>query len=271
MISGEQFQSLAEISLYGEMNDIIAKQNVHISQNLIKISELSIDSISNYKIIFIYTHFIEEFFNKFYNFLGEDTVLISHNSDGGINQTAFKFLESNRIKKWFCQNREISHPKLFSIPIGLANSQWPHGNQNIISEIKNKNNKKELLVYKNFDINTNYTERNLCNIVTNLNNISMHPHVSIPAYWDTMSKSTFIISPPGNGIDCHRIWEALYLNCIPIVKNHEAFSQFKHLPIIFVNSWEEVTIDFLTNQTVNFNDFDIPMLDISFWKNQILA
>lgn len=274
MISGELLQSIAEISLYTEMTDLITNQNRSMPQNLAKISDVSVDEIKKYKVIYVYTHFLNDFFNKFYNHLQEETILISHNSDLGIHQNMLHYLEGNKIKKWYCQNRETSHPKLFSIPIGLANSQWPHGNQSLITEIRNKNNKKEFLVYKNFDINTNSYERNICNTITGNNGIPLAPPKPIAEYWEFMSKSVFIVSPPGNGIDCHRIWEALYLKCVPVVRSHEAFSQFKHLPILFVNSWEEVTIDFLKEKSKDYlnkeNTFEIPELELNFWKEKIL-
>jgi hypothetical protein len=273
MISGELLQSIAEISLYDEMTDLIRNQNQSMPQKLVKISDLEPNKIKEYKIIYVYTHFLESFFNKFFDHLNNDTVLISHNSDLGIHSNYLKYLEGNKIKKWYCQNREISHPKLFSIPIGLANSQWPHGNQQLIKDIREKNNKKDILIYKNFDINTNSNERNLCNNITNNNGILLSPSQTIAEYWNILSKSVFVISPPGNGIDCHRIWEALYLKCVPIIKEHEAFSQFKHLPILFVNCWKEVTIEFLKSKiSMYLNNeklFDIPLLEINYWKEKI--
>jgi hypothetical protein len=274
MISGELLQSIAEISLYDEMTDLIRNQNQSIPQKLVKISDLDLSQIKKYKVIYVYTHFLDSFFNKFFEHLNDNTILISHNSDLGIHSNYLKYLEGNKIKKWYCQNRETSHPKLFSIPIGLANSQWPHGNQDLIKSIRDKNNKKDILVYKNFDINTNSYERNLCNSITNNNGILLSSSKTISDYWNTISKSVFIISPPGNGIDCHRVWEALYLRCVPIIKDHEAFSQFKHLPILFVNSWEEVTIDFLRSKVSLYLDkeklFDVPLLEIDYWRNIIL-
>jgi hypothetical protein len=272
MISGEQLQSLAEISLYDEMTDLISNQNYRLPQNLVKISDLHVEEISKYKTIYIYTHFLDKFFDKFYNYLQDDTVLISHNSDLGIHSNYHKYLNGNKIKAWYCQNRESSHPKLFSIPIGLANSQWPHGNQELITAIRSELNSKEILVYKNFDISTNYSERHNCNNITNSNGIFLSNNTSLENYWRAVSKSVFIISPPGNGIDCHRIWEALYLRTIPIVKYHESFSQFKHLPILFVNNWNEVTIDNLQSSINIFKDIDfncIQELTINYWSNLI--
>ena len=37
--------------------------------------------------------------------------------------------------------------------------------------------------------------------------------------WETTAQYAFVASPPGNGFDCHRTWEALVLGCIVIVQN----------------------------------------------------
>ena len=71
-----------------------------------------------------------------------------------------------------------------------------------------------------------------------------------------ISRSVFCISPPGNGIDCHRIWECLYLKCIPIVKYHHAFEQFKDLPILFIDDWNEVTTHFLKSKLSYISKLD---------------
>jgi hypothetical protein len=34
--------------------------------------------------------------------------------------------------------------------------------------------------------------------------------------WRRHGNYSFVISPPGHGLDCHRTWEALALGCIPI-------------------------------------------------------
>jgi hypothetical protein len=91
-------------------------------------------------------------------------------------------------------------------------------------------------------------------------------------YWNNISESMFVISPPGNGVDCHRIWECLYLRAVPIVKYHEAFSQFTHLPILFIDDWRQVTVEFLRSKISEYAtvDFDsIPELTLAFWENKI--
>ncbi len=280
MISGEQFQKLSQISLYTETNDIIENQNNCLEQNLVKISDLDVNEIKKYNIIFVYTHFLENFFDKFYNHLKNDTVIISHNSDARVDEKFFKYLEGNKIKKWYCQNRFIIHDKLVSLPIGLANSQWPHGTQALITKVKDLNLEKEILVYKNFDKSTNRDARFHCDTVTSINGIPMGSQTSNEEYWMNIAKSAFVISPPGNGIDCHRIWECLYLKAMPVVLKHEALSQFDDLPILFVDSWDDVTVDFLKYKLPEsrlllekYHDkkfSNLKVTDIDFWKKIIV-
>jgi len=80
-----------------------------------------------------------------------------------------------------------------------------------IKKVSSKNNKKEFLVYKNYDIGTNINKRTVINNITNRNGIQMDRNRTFEEYLDTISKSLFVISPPGNGVDCHRIWECLSL------------------------------------------------------------
>jgi hypothetical protein len=271
MISGEQFQQLAEIGLYSDINCIIRDQVLAFNQNIIQIDELSVEDIKKYNKIFVYTHCLPHFFNKFFKYLNPGTVLITHNSDDCITENFSTYLNDNTISKWYCQNKLISHPKLFSLPIGIANSQWPHGDQQLIKNIKELCKQKTNLIFKNFDQNTNKDERIHCDNITNKNGIYMSPKTAIKEYWLQLASSCFVISPAGNGIDCHRILECLYLRTVPIVLNHESLEQFKHLPILFLDSWEEVTISFLQSKLNNFIDVDwnIAELDINFWKQII--
>lgn len=272
IVTGEQFQELADICLAAEVNSTMASQK--IKGNLKHIDDISINDIKQYKKIFVYTQDLNIFFQKYFDHLNDDTILITHNSDYHITQESKQFLDSNKIKKWYCQNRDFEHEKLVTIPIGLANSQWPHGNQELIKSVKEQNIAKEILVYKNFDANTNLNYRIPCHEITAKNGIPMYPSRSNKEYWEMLARSMFVISPKGNGVDCHRIWECLYLNSIPVILDHENFSKFKHLPILFVpnNNWEEITIDFLRSQVSNFaNKFNnsIPELTIEYWKTRI--
>ena len=54
-----------------------------------------------------------------------------------------------------------------------------------------------------------------------------------------MRKTMFVPSPAGNGMDCHRTWEALYLGCVPVVVKSE-FCGDESWPILVVDDWTEL-------------------------------
>ena len=76
----------------------------------------------------------------------------------------------------------------------------------------------------------------------------------------------YILSPWGNGIDSHRIWEALYANSIPIVKNNIVFSKFKSLPIMFVDNFKNIK---LTDYNNLFETKSMELCDFKFWRQLI--
>ena len=270
LISGENFQSLAQISFYTERNCIIDDQLKSKPQNAHRIADFNVNDIKKYNKIFVYTHFIKDFFSKFWNYIPDDLILISHNSDDCIDESFRYIADYPKLKLWYCQNRAISHSKLISIPIGIANSQWPHGKQNIINCIRNVYLPKTQTVYKNFSINTNTSRRSYIDWVTNQNNILMSPSVSNFDYLNEIKKSLFVISPPGNGLDCHRNWECLALGSIPIIENHECFSQWKDLPILFTDEWYDIKLSYLTEKYSSFNlEKGFEFINMDYWRNII--
>ncbi len=273
LISGEKLQNLAEITIvFSDTIGDIEKRQLPKLNNFILLErgETIPDIIKEAESIFIYTHDLEIFFDRIYKHLTKNITLLSHNSDHLVDSKFIKYLEEDRITKWYCQNKVVNHPKLFSLPIGIANSMWPHGNQESIIKIR-KNIKKNILVYKNFNIDTNTHERLLCNSITDKNGIHMSATYSNEVYWQNLNNSLFAISPPGNGIDCHRIWESIALRCSPVVLKNKAFDQFNHLPILFVDSWDQVTPEYLQSKVdlVKTFNFDIPELTVEYWRKII--
>lgn len=197
--------------------------------------------------------------------------LITHNSDIGILPEFTKYIENEKIIKWYGQNNHIKHNKTVTLPIAIARKKYQHGDVNLLSLLSRNTNKK-YLYYKNFDIHTNTIERTICNDITTRNGILMSDRCSQIDYMTNISQSLFVISPPGNGIDCHRIWECLYLKTIPVVKYHSALEQFKDLPILFIDDWNCVTPDFLNNKKNLINDlkYKINKLHFQYWKHIIV-
>lgn len=227
--------------------------------------------VLNAKILFVYTHILDFFFHKIYPLLNNPFVLVTHNSDDGVDDRYTKYLEDDKIIAWFASNNKIEHKKITAIPIGIANSQWPHGNLALIDSIKNTNNEKTELVYKSFNVSTSAEHRRNVDRLTSLNGIKMGPPVDNRTYLTQLSKSKFCICPYGNGIDSHRVWEALYLGSIPVVPNCSFFRSFDGLPMIYVDDWSDVTPAFLSNEYVKIcqNVFNYEKSNLSYWRTKI--
>jgi len=269
-ITGDNLESLGDFVfdvgnyLYGDHGRVRTTKSERqlIEEQIVKINDLKP------RVIYVYGHDTKRFLPEIKN-IHHEFVLITHNSDLGIYPEYIPYID-DKIIKWFGQNNYIEHPKVITLPIGIARGKYQHGNVKLLSE-KSKNTDKSILVYKNFAIETNSFARTKVDEVTTKNGIVMLPKVPHSQYLDFVSKSAFTISPPGNGIDCHRIWESLYLKTIPVVQNSIAFNQFQDLPILFINSWEEVTVDFLRKNVKYIDRLNTKLekLHFSYWQNLI--
>jgi hypothetical protein len=64
--------------------------------------------------------------------------------------------------------------------------------------------------------------------------------VSQRAIWELYAQYPLVLSTTGNGLDCHRTWELLYLGCIVVTKTSPMDPLYEGLPVIIVEDWHEV-------------------------------
>ena len=88
--------------------------------------------------------------------------------------------------------------------------------------------------------------------------------------WENQISYSFVLSPHGNGLDCHRTWEALVLGCIPIVKKSEIDALYEDLPVLIVNNWSDLNQDLLNNTIEQFKNktFNYNKLSLKYWINK---
>lgn len=79
----------------------------------------------------------------------------------------------------------------------------------------------------------------------------------------------YAVSPPGNGIDCHRLWEALYLGVIPVI-SPPLGGLLEGLPAIIVDNFAEVSLESLEAALERLDGpFAWEKLTMSNWKARI--
>jgi hypothetical protein len=91
--------------------------------------------------------------------------------------------------------------------------------------------------------------------------------------WNNMTKYAFVISPHGNGLDCHRTWEALCLGCIPIVKTSGLDPLFDGLPVWIIHDWTDVTETNMRSKVDEFQNmsFQYEKLTLGYWQTKFAA
>lgn len=232
---------------------------------------LSFNSVKERDIVFVKTDYLDEFFNDIHPNIKCRYILITHNSDYSAPGVYERFLNDNKIIKWFGMNPSSNHIKFISIPIGIANQYWDHGKidsfTNIIKQLR-PGNKRHNLLALSFNTHTNFKVRkplfDKFSKVPYCVNILSNSHID---YLNSLTKSKFVLSPEGNNLDCHRTWESLLMGAIPIVLKSNLDSLFIDLPVLIIDNWDQINKEFLNNKFTEFHlkIFNYQKLFFSYW------
>lgn len=93
-------------------------------------------------------------------------------------------------------------------------------------------------------------------------------------YFSMTRDYRFILCLEGNGFENHRIWETLYQGSFPVMFNSHWSNSLKYLclPILFIDSLDEINMDLLKDFAYRNSDFLPNRLDtlwIPYWKRII--
>ena len=239
---------------------------------------LSASEIAYGDIIFVKTNLLGKFFEKIHPFISDPYILISHNADHGAPAEFEDYLNDPKILRWFAQNPTIRHHEKFeAIPIGIQNRYVCKDRlQNfvIFDEYRLQHKiEKNCLVGLNF-VRSNWLPRQIaydCFINrTYCHQILSENHLD---YLMKMSRAKFIISPVGNGLDCHRTWEAIIVGAIPILISSQLDELLQDLPVCIVTDWHIVTEEFLekmyTQIQENRKQSVIEKVTYDYWEQRI--
>lgn len=201
------------------------------------------------QVVFVKTDLVQLFFKNVMPSIQHKIKIITHNSALGIDENYRHFLDHPQVIAWYAQNANFEHEKLTSIPLGLANLRWAHGDIDQINKVVKKKNKRTHLVYMNFDINTNIGKREeVFKLFQDKDFVLSAERKPFKDYLLDLRMSKYALSPAGAGIDCHRIWESLAVGTIPIVERCHNISFYEDLPILIIDNWGNVTREFLEDK-----------------------
>ncbi len=169
------------------------------------------------------------------------------------------------IKKWYAVNCMVD--EAHGIPFGVK-----PGTEEGLS--KGYTNKKDKTLYVNFQMCTSQRKAYIDYFnAAQLEWVTLRQE-RIPSdqYINEMASHKFILCPDGNGPDCYRTWEALYLGSIPIVSHSKATSYFDDLPILFLNQNDgEISKEFLEEkyEEISSKEWNMEKITRGYWNNRI--
>lgn len=88
------------------------------------------------------------------------------------------------------------------------------------------------------------------------------------AYFHTLPTYKFVVSPEGNGIDCHRHYEAFMAGCIPIIEHNDKIkAKYGNMPILYTTDYSEITSEYLEQKYTEMIDkeYDFSPLFLSHY------
>jgi hypothetical protein len=232
--------------------------------------------------IFVEYFSLDKFRKEYLPNIKEKFILITPNSENGSDNPLpgpyDDMVLSENLAAWFLQNIDRAPTeKIIPIPIFLANNFWPWGNTKLLDKYipkarSIKQADKKILAYVNFSVSTNCKVRVPC-----LNYFKSQPYtlirsnISFETYLQHLCLTQFVVSPFGNGMDCHRTWEALLMGCYPIVLSSHLVPLYEDLPVVVVNRWEDVTQEFLLQKQIEFEskNWSVEKLYAPYWFNKV--
>lgn len=211
--------------------------------------------------------------------IGGTFSLLCHNGDPNIDSSYLTLLPAN-LRRLFTNNALVQDPRVVPLPIGLENKRLHYNG--VVADFQRLRRSKAVMAGKRtrilsaFTVGTNTTVRQAA-----LDHLALNPlndtvgRMNSRSYRTLAATYRFIASPPGNGEDCHRTWEALYLRSVPIVLRSPLTEHFYTLglPLFVVDSYGDKRLTQSDTLEAIYAEmaprFDHPALWFDYWKEII--
>jgi hypothetical protein len=175
-----------------------------------------------------------------------------------------RLLDSPKLVYWFSQNLDqaATHPKLRVLPIGLDfhtisnGPRWGHEQATpaeqeaeLMQLVQSMPKTSDRLLKAHADFHFNKRKDMVWGddrdsvqraLQGNPEVVFQERKLKRIQLWRQKTRYAFVVSPHGNGLDCHRTWESLVLGNIPIVKRSSIDPLYEGLPVVIVDDWREI-------------------------------
>ncbi len=199
--------------------------------------------------VFVRSTLMAPFFGRAFPLIRQPFVLVTGGCDSPSPGPHRNALDDPRLIRWLAEDSDLPspHPKFEPMPLGISDQNLPMGNQQIMLKLHARMpavEEKPLLAHANFHLVLSHSSRREAHAaIRDIEGVILQPkRVALELLWIRHSGHAFVISPRGNGLDCHRTWEALLLRNIPIVKRSTLDELHSGFPIVIVDDWREISL-----------------------------
>lgn len=229
------------------------------------------------EVVFVDPELLDEFTGHILNHIQFPVTVMLGNSDLNHDDSLLRILKHSMVRKVFAQNLSKNLTDADILPIGLEN-RWrvQNGRLKHFRKRQPSNYPRKHRVMWAFSVHTNPNERVLASrallknpLAEKLENLTTNDHQL------ALREHAFVASPPGNGMDTHRTWEAIYQGCVPVLKKSYLAVRYWEigLPVWVVSSYEELSgyteLELKDKYQEISPRFNSPALWIDYWRTKI--
>lgn len=256
-ISGDAFADSSDVSVY---------------QPKFRGLQSSFKEIKNANVIFCPSSKLMEFLDNFHKSISAK-VIIAGNDDTEFHQE-FRNLPKS-LRRMYLQNSFISdNERIFTLPIGIENFRYGVNGHPKLMQPESKTDPKNSALFGPFSA-THKRRIDVRGLLINSDGpwTFLDNRVKPKELRQQMLEHSWVGAVRGNGVDTHRVWEALYRGRFPILEL-DVWSKslsYLDLPIHLVEKYDPNTLKTLINEFkfASFNPKKLDSLWMPWWKKHI--
>lgn len=239
----------------------------HLLNGLIERPE-AFREVKDGDLIWVRPTWLQSFIDQVLPVVNAKFILVTADSDASMPSQflaeALEILEHSNVLHWYSQNCDGPGflGRMSPLPIGVdfhtlcERPEWgesvltPQQQEQMLQSVR-----KQLLpvrerirkVYVDFAWQPSHLyhpsrrQRVLAQILANECFVFQSKPLTRRELWRRWSQYSFVLSPHGVGLDCHRTWEALACGNIVLVPSSPLDCMYEGLPVIPVKDWREIT------------------------------
>jgi hypothetical protein len=145
-------------------------------------------------------------------------------------------------KRIYSNNLMGSHENIIPIPLGIERQCYRSAGRlkDFKKNVKMDSKSRKINFFIAWNDETNPKRKTYKDYFRNIErSLVLDSRLNARSIHKIMRNSLFVPSPAGNGLDCHRTWEAVYLGCVPVVLKSE-FCGDESWPVLVVNQWSDL-------------------------------